>query len=271
MMHRRRNPIDRRGSTHPGIPRPGITLLEVVIAMAIFVMTLPALNALVLLGMQRAEETRILATASLMCRSKMAEIGSGSVPFASSDWSALDDPNWQWKADAGNASGVAGMQTVQVSVKLDNGSGVNYEQTLVQMVLDPAQRGSTQDRYLLDPTASTSAQSSSTTNSSGTAATGTAATGTGAAATGTGGAADRAQAERRRGRNGKNQSRRPAKTGGATGGATGGGSGGGAAATGMSAGGTAGATGGATGGGGGGGGGKTSGGGGKAAGGKGGG
>ena len=126
--------------------------------MAIFVMTLPALNALVQLGMQHAEETRILATASLMCRSKMAEVTAGSVPFSSSDWAPLDDPTWQWKVDTSNASGVSGMQTVQVSVKLDVGTGQNFEQTLVQMVLDPSLRGSTQDRYLLDPAGSTSSR-----------------------------------------------------------------------------------------------------------------
>jgi Tfp pilus assembly protein PilV len=180
MTHRCPNPIDRR-------PRRGITLLEVVIAMAIFVMTLPALNALVLLGMQRAEETKIMTMASLQCRSKMAEIMCGAAPFSNSDWSALDDPNWQWKADASGASGVAGLQTIQVSVKLDLGNGQPYQQTLIQMVLDPSSRGSTQDRYLLDPTAGSSSSSSTTTGgtaASGTAAGGTAAGGTGAAAGG---------------------------------------------------------------------------------------
>ena len=100
-------------------PRCGITLLEVVIAMAIFVMTLPALNALVLLGVQRAEEAKILAIASLQCRSKMAEIAAGAAPLDGNDWAAIDDsnPNWQWRSEATSPSGISGMKLVQVWVE----------------------------------------------------------------------------------------------------------------------------------------------------------
>jgi hypothetical protein len=224
-------------------PRRGITLLEVVIALTIFVMTLPALNALVQYGTERAEETQVLALASLQCRSKMAEVQAGSVPMTSADWAPLDDPNWYFRIDAGNASGITGMNTIQVWVKLDAG-GRSFESTLIQMVLDPAQRGSTLDRAQLEPTTSNStASGSDSTGSGGSSNTsGNTSGASGATSVGGGGMPAAGGASGKTGGTSGKTGGTSGKTGGATGGAGTGASRGGA---GMTGGGTG--TGGATG------------------------
>ena len=134
--------------------RNGITLFEVVVALVIFVVTLPALNALLQIGTERAEEAQIITLASLQCRSKLAEVAAGALPMESADWAPLEDPNWSWRIDASDASGVSGMKTIQVWVKLEVARR-NYQTTLIQMVLDPAIRGSTQDRGLMDSSSMT--------------------------------------------------------------------------------------------------------------------
>lgn len=127
--------------------RAGITLFEVVVAMVIFMVTLPALTSLIALGTDHAEQARFLAQASLECRSKLAEVTVGAEPFDSTDWVEMSDPFFFWKMEASDGE-VTGLKQVQVSVKYENG-GTMVQASLSQYVLDPANRGSTQDRGLL--------------------------------------------------------------------------------------------------------------------------
>ena len=130
----------------------GFTLLEVVIAMVIFVLTLPSLIVLVELGMTRAEETRNLSLGSLKCRSKLAEITIGAESSDAGGWTAFGtETNWYWRVET-TSPGVDNVKTVQVWAKFDAGQGgQTYETTITQMILDPSFRGSTQDRSLIVP------------------------------------------------------------------------------------------------------------------------
>jgi Tfp pilus assembly protein PilV len=150
--------------------RSGITLFEVVIALVIFTLTLPALHTLVQMGTRRAEQSAYLAKASLECRSKLAEIAVGAEAMESTGWTELVDadgnaePNWFWKVNAVQGD-VDTLMQVQVTVKFEPNGALAAQASLSQMLLDPMSRGSTQDRGLIDAALAASTGASSTTPS----------------------------------------------------------------------------------------------------------
>lgn len=224
-----RRSLSRGGPTPPARHmRRGITLFEVVVALVIFTLTLPALNTLVIVGTQRAEETAYLSVATMLCRSILAEAMVGAGPMDTSDWSPSEmDPNYHWKMNAADTN-VDNVRQVQVWVKYDVGMGPIIQVTLSQMMIEPDNRGSTQDRGLIDAALAaagvlpqTSSASTTTTPAASTGSTATGAT-SGAATTGSTGAATGGATG--------GVATSGAATGGA-GGATGGGGGGGGGAT----------------------------------------
>jgi prepilin-type N-terminal cleavage/methylation domain-containing protein len=137
--------------------RAGLSLLEVVVALAILASSIVAIGQLITMSGERATEVEREAQGSMLCQRKLAELligpdvptTSGYAPFPD-DEPALQ--NWQWKADVNPGANGLYFQ-VQVSVKFasgDGGDGSSVEIELGQMILDPTQRGSNQD-----PTANT--------------------------------------------------------------------------------------------------------------------
>jgi Tfp pilus assembly protein PilV len=138
--------------------RQGITLLEVIFALVIFMGSFVALNQLVSIATDNAIRVDQQSQATLLCQAKLAEINAGIVsltasqgdytPFTQSQdggWSNTIDDNWQWKMmTTSEVEGVANLYLVQVWVMRETG-GKKVEVTLSQMVFDPTQRGSTAD------------------------------------------------------------------------------------------------------------------------------
>jgi type II secretion system protein I len=168
--------------------RRGITLFEVVVALVIFTLTLPALHTLVQMGTRYAEQSAFVSLASMKCSSQLAEVMVGAESLDSSDWTPFPAPdtNWSWKVNASD-SDVDNLLQVQVSVKYEVAGSNPIQVSLCRMMMDPANRGSTQDRGIIDAalaaSGATSSSSSSSSSSTGAAATGsTGATTTGGAA-----------------------------------------------------------------------------------------
>jgi type II secretory pathway pseudopilin PulG len=139
----------RTGPTGRG--RAGLTLLEVIIGMAIFLMSIVAILQLVISGTDRAQEVRFQTRTSIRCQAKLAEVmigiepingGSGYTPFVE-DY----DKDLQWKMDVTPAE-ATGLWMIKISVKADLANGSTVESTLSQMVLDPTIRGTTFDQPL---------------------------------------------------------------------------------------------------------------------------
>ncbi len=197
----------------------------------IFTVTLPALNTLVQVGTRRAEESAFLARASMECRSKLAEVTVGAEAMETTDWVNFPDmANWSWKVTAVDGD-VEGLMQVQVTVKFDPGNNP-VQATLSQWVIDPAKRGSTQDRAILksmdDQNAQPATPSDPETGTTGSGTTGTTgATTPGAGTTGSTGAGATAPSGTTGGGTSGAGATGGRSTGGATGGATGGGTGGG--------------------------------------------
>jgi len=125
--------------------RPGLSLLEVLTALAIFLVSLIALGQLLTISGERAFEVQQQSHAAQLCQSKLAEVVAGAVSLSSTSASFDEDPDWQWNLDAEQDSSITGLWRVQVMVSRDLPDGSHYESTINQMILDPSLRGSTSD------------------------------------------------------------------------------------------------------------------------------
>jgi prepilin-type N-terminal cleavage/methylation domain-containing protein len=132
-------------TTRGGSDRSGFSLLEVLIASAIFLISIAVLVQLLNLTGERALEVQQLSRASQLSQSKLAEVISGAVSLSSQSGDFDEDPDWHWQVQAEQDSSITGLWRVQVKVSRDMGDGNTIESTVNQMVLDPSLRGSTAD------------------------------------------------------------------------------------------------------------------------------
>jgi Tfp pilus assembly protein PilV len=122
-----------------------LTLLEVLVALAILLMSLVGLGYLLTGAGNLAQEANYRSRCIQHCESKMAEVIAGAVPFDSRDDAPVEgdeDFHWSLSASQGSTQGLWNV-TVRVTRQRPNASPV--ECSLSQMVLDPSNAGSTQD------------------------------------------------------------------------------------------------------------------------------
>jgi prepilin-type N-terminal cleavage/methylation domain-containing protein len=162
-----------RGKKSPGFSdiaqprRRGLTLLEVVIALAIFLIALVPVWRLVSLGGERALDVAHQAQASMLCQAKLDSVKVGAESLNASgtvdigNLSADTGQPWNYTIESTPAD-VSNLYTVTVTVKVDRKDGKTIQASLTQLVLDPAVRGST-----ISATTTSSSSSSSTTTSGG--------------------------------------------------------------------------------------------------------
>jgi general secretion pathway protein I len=143
--------------------RPGLTLLEVLVALAIFLLSFAAISQLVTFAGNRALDARRKDETARLARSKFAEVYAGVVPLQSAEDTPFDeDPDYTWSLTADSAT-MTGLWMITVTVKRKGDEGPGF--ALQEMMLDPTIRGSTQDSV---PIAGASSSSSSSGSSSGT-------------------------------------------------------------------------------------------------------
>jgi type II secretion system protein I len=151
------------GSSRPPFRRSGISLLEVMLALAIFLMALTAIGQLVDGGTDKALEAQAQATATRLAQSKLAEVEAGVIALGSSASGSFDvEPDWQWQVDMTQET-APNLYTVNVHVsrQLKN---KQFEVTLSQMMFDPQQMGNASQAQPPQTTSS----GSGTTGTSGT-------------------------------------------------------------------------------------------------------
>ncbi|MGH3579156.1 MAG: type IV pilus modification PilV family protein [Mycobacterium sp.] len=144
----------RRGMA---VRRPGLTLLEVLIALAIFLLSLGALLQLVSFAGQQALDAQHRGESARLAQSVLAEVVAGSVPLSGQGDTPFDeDPDYTWSMTS-DAASVSGLNTVTITVTFRGDTDTAF--SLSQMVLDPSLRGSTQDTVTISGTSSTSSGS----------------------------------------------------------------------------------------------------------------
>jgi Tfp pilus assembly protein PilV len=164
--------------------RPGLSLLEVILSLAILLFSITAIAQLIRLGSERAVDTDDQAIATTLCQRKLTELQIGIETLGPTDYAPFTESGWEeweWKAQVDPAD--AGTYNVQVNVRHQRQDGSSFETQLAQIIVDPSVRGSNQDPPANPPPGSNSNSNSSTTPSSNTPSTNTPTTNTPATTT----------------------------------------------------------------------------------------
>jgi type II secretion system protein I len=131
--------------------RRGLSLLEVLAALAIFFFTAVSLTQMVDNASQAAMRARRMTKAQLLAETKMDEISCGALPLSNGGGSIAEEQegwtytvtvtpeSWTNVTDTTGAS-VTGLSTVIVTVSWSSGGGQPVEYSLSRMVLDPSLR-----------------------------------------------------------------------------------------------------------------------------------
>lgn len=119
--------------------RDGFTLLEVLVALAIFVGSVAALSRLVLLGIENAEYSRWQAEAMMIAECRLAELQSGILTVNSvGTFPAEESPGWQWTMTAASES-LAGLYRIQFEVRnISGGPGNGFTLRAHRLYFDEA-------------------------------------------------------------------------------------------------------------------------------------
>jgi len=159
----------------PAARRPGISLLEVLGATAIFLMSIVAIGELMSSSTDQAMDVQFRSRATRLCQSKLNEFAAGVEQLNGATEGDFEEAEgWNWKAEVSNDGSAANLYKVQITVSRDTPRGP-VEVTMAQYVFDPTQRGQ------ITATAPSSSSSSSSGSGSGSSSSGS---GSGAAAGG---------------------------------------------------------------------------------------
>ena len=120
--------------------RSGLSLLEIIISVAIFMASLAAIMEGLQIGRRSELSARLQSEAVLRCETVMGEILSGVKEAASAQGNPFDDDetgNWEWTAEVTEA-GTTGL--LQVTILVEHRPGdeePNAAFTLVRFMRDP--------------------------------------------------------------------------------------------------------------------------------------
>ena len=133
-------------------PRAGLSLLEVLVALAIFMLSVVVISQMVDSAARTAQRSQRLTKAALRAESKMSELLAGIEPVAPIGLTPLDDPEpgWfyeilvepeQWSTVPVEGQAVVGLYTVHVRIVWQSSqTGEEVEYLLTRIMLDPALR-----------------------------------------------------------------------------------------------------------------------------------
>src|SRR5262249_55590004 len=109
--------------------RRALTLLEVLLALTIFLFAMVAIGRLITMGADRALD--IQGRETQLCQAKLAEVTSGATDLASAEGDFEEDPEWHWAVDA-QQSGYTNLWNVKVTVSRKHSDGTKTEAILTQ-------------------------------------------------------------------------------------------------------------------------------------------
>ena len=88
--------------------RTGLSLLEVVLALSILAVSAALLAQITKQATDNGMMAQRLATAQMLCESKMSEVLAGAIPLTASGWTSITDSgrkgNWQYQIKTESAS-----------------------------------------------------------------------------------------------------------------------------------------------------------------------
>ncbi|MDY3552019.1 prepilin-type N-terminal cleavage/methylation domain-containing protein [Gemmata sp. JC717] len=122
--------------------RRGLSLIEVLLALAILLLSIIAIGRLVDVGTDHGNAARASTRGSRLAQSKMAEVEAGVVALTGEASGAFDgdDAAWNYTVTP-EAAGPPNLYTVTVKVSRTI-DGKSFELVLTQMIFDPTMTGS---------------------------------------------------------------------------------------------------------------------------------
>lgn len=129
-------PTATTGTRH----RPGITLIEVLLGLAIFLLALVPISRLVGMGTDSALEAALQSDGMRLAASKMAEVEAGVVSAVGGGSGTFEDePAWSWEVQS-SPTAIPNLYAITVTVSHDF-RGQPMTVSLWQMIVDPATMG----------------------------------------------------------------------------------------------------------------------------------
>ncbi len=127
-------------SQHQKNRRSGLTLMEVMLAIAIFGLALVAIGELIRIGSVSAAAARDLTEGQRLCNNVMAEVGAGIIPPESASESPIEgSEDWLYTIESAPLEEQEGMLRISVTVEQDKSLFVRPARfTLVRWMTDPA-------------------------------------------------------------------------------------------------------------------------------------
>lgn len=122
--------------------RRGLSLLEVLLALTVLVLSLTAIGQLVDAGTARGNQARATIRGTRLAQSKLAEVEAGLISVASETGGTFDgdDAAWSYKITP-EPAGPPNLYNVTVIVSRDI-EGRQFELVVTQIIFDPTLMGS---------------------------------------------------------------------------------------------------------------------------------
>ncbi len=125
----------------PARRRPGLTLIEVLLALAILLIALAAIGQLVDMGSDRGVDAQFHVRGTRLAQAKLAECEAGVIDVTGGGSGTFDEePEWTWAVDS-QPETATNLYRVTVTVSRD-ARGKKFEITLAQLMYDPKMTGS---------------------------------------------------------------------------------------------------------------------------------
>ena len=128
---------DRRSRIRERRIRPGITLLEVLIALAIFLGAITVIGQIISTGSQAAIAAQQQAEAVRRCETVLAEALAGSIPMQDASGNFEDNPDWSWSVIVLDGPHVDLLSLEVTVAHLDQLGNEDERFTLVRWVRNP--------------------------------------------------------------------------------------------------------------------------------------
>ncbi|MBX3443491.1 MAG: hypothetical protein KF774_13880 [Planctomyces sp.] len=121
-----------------GAGRRGMTLLEVFLALAIFIGALTAITQIISTGSRAAIQTQLQSEAALRAESKMAEAVAGAINLQTANNVAFeDDDAWAWSLVVADGTHVDTMLLTVLVTHKTRGGRVDGQSQMARLIRNP--------------------------------------------------------------------------------------------------------------------------------------
>jgi general secretion pathway protein I len=127
----------RRSPAISGASRRGMSLLEVFVALAIFIAALAVITQIISTGSRASARAQFQSEATLRAESTMAEAVSGIIPMQNDKKAFDDDAAWQWSLAVETGPHVDTLLLTVTTEHTTETGRVNGMATLKRIIRDP--------------------------------------------------------------------------------------------------------------------------------------